>query len=411
MRSINSISARKWFVITLFNLLLVGVFGLLLRLNFLFPVSWIDPKNIIHAHSHFAFTAWVSQALMIFLVMAVKRIPSSQSLPQSYQPIILANWIISIGMLCSFSAGGYQLSSIILSFLATLISYWFCFLLWRDLKFSSLPRAILILIKAALFFNVFSSLGTYVLAYLKASHQVDPLKQLASIYFYLHFQYNGWFFLGCLALLTSWIFENSGQSPISKRFSRCYLFTVLPTYFLSILWWKGLPSWSSMLLLLAAVVQLALWLKLLHTSRRIKRAHPSFVLKKQTRIIWRWVLLAVFLKLILQVLPLLPSLRPLSYGFRPIAIAYLHLVLLVIISLFILAYAFQISALYLKKTTCFGIYSLLFSVFLNEFILMLQGISGFIPYPIPATHQTLAIAALLIVLSLGQLLYIQFRRS
>ncbi|MDR2272533.1 MAG: hypothetical protein LBF27_16620, partial [Sphingobacterium sp.] len=65
MNKISSyLSIRKWIVITLFNLLIVGVFGLIMRLKFLFPIPWIDQKNLMHAHSHFAFSAWVSQALM-----------------------------------------------------------------------------------------------------------------------------------------------------------------------------------------------------------------------------------------------------------------------------------------------------------------------------------------------------------
>jgi len=411
MNKISSyLSIRKWIVITLFNLLIVGIFGLIMRLKFLFPIPWIDQKNLMHAHSHFAFSAWVSQALMIFLIMTVLGIKTNQILCRKYQHILWANWTVSIGMLISFSAAGYNLCSIILSFLSILVSYWFCFQLVRDLKSSTLPPAISILIKSALFFNIFSSLGTYFLAYLKVSHQLDPLKQLASVYFYLHFQYNGWFFFGCIALFASWLYKRTGKIPISPRFSLVYVMTVIPTYFLSVLWWKGLPLWLYIIIVITVGFQFVLWGTLAQRVVRLVRSNISLRLSPDTSKIWLCVLFAIFLKLILQGISVIPALSQQAYGFRPIVIAYLHLVLLVVISLFLIGYAFQICMLKIEKGIHYGVYGLLVGIFLNEFVLMLQGLGGFIHYSIRGTHHVLTVAAAIIVLSLYRITQTQLRK-
>ncbi|WP_346083758.1 hypothetical protein [Sphingobacterium ginsenosidimutans] len=405
----NYLNITNWIVITLFNLLIVSIFGLIMRLKFLFPIPWLEQRNLMHAHSHFAFSAWVSQALMIFLIMAVLGIKANQILCRKYQYILWTNWLIAIGMLFSFSIAGYNLSSIILSFLSTLVSYWFCFQLSKDLKSSKLPPAISILIKAALFFNIFSSLGTYFLAYLKASHQLDPLQQLTSVYFYLHFQYNGWFFFGCIALLACWLYRHTGKTPMSPRFSLVCALTVIPTFFLSILWWKNLPLWLYIITVITVILHFVLWGTLARRIVLLIRSNLSLRLIQDTSKIWLCVLFAIFLKLILQALSVIPALSQKAYGFRPIVIAYLHLVLLAVITLFLFGYAFQVHILKIEKGNHYGVYGLLFGIFVNEFVLMLQGLGGFTHHSIAGTHTVLTIAAAIIVASLYKIIQTQLR--
>ena len=71
---------------------------------------------------------------------------------------------------------------------------------FKDLKLVNNDLAAKNWFKAAIFFNVISSIGTFYLAYMMASkHFVQDL-YLSSIYYYLHFQYNGWFIFACIGL-------------------------------------------------------------------------------------------------------------------------------------------------------------------------------------------------------------------
>lgn len=400
-------SAKDWTLLTMFSFLIVGIYGLLMRLKFLFPLPFLDQKNLMHAHSHFAFSGWVSQAIMIFLILIVTGNNLEKSFPKCYRNILLANFLASLGMLISFTITGYAFLSITFSSLVVLVSYWFAIVLWKDLNRSSVPKAILILIKAAVIYNVLSSIGTFALVYLKVTYQLDPLKQLASVYFYLHFQYNGWFFFGCFGLLNHWIFKKFGQSIISPRFSWLYISTVVPAYFLSVLWWKGFPNWLYGLLLLTVLVQIFLWAKFLIKFFAAKKKTDALQLSKVVFILWSCVAFAVCIKLILQAISIIPALSQLVYGFRPIVIAYLHLVLLVIISLFLLGYAFNSQALKMNKGIGIGVYGLLLGIFLNEFVLMIQGIGGLMRHSFQRTHETLGIAAIIIVISICLIIHKQ----
>jgi len=404
-------NSKHWICLSVLNFLLVAVFGLLMRLKFLFPIPWLDQKNIMHAHSHFAFAGWVSQALMVFLIAAVLRLKAEEGIPKKYQPVLWFNLLSSYGMLVSFSITGYAFFSISFSFLSVLASYWFAIILWKELKITRLPLSIIVLIKASLIYLALSSLGTYALVILKVTHQLDPLKQLASVYFFLHFQYNGWFFFACLSLASYWIYDRTGKEIMFAGFAKVYAFTVLPAYFLSVLWWKGFPSWLYVLLLLTVALQVILWTILLLRFLKIKRQDSKLSLARETTLIWVCVVLAVSVKLILQAISIIPSLSQLVYGFRPIVIAYLHLVLLVIISLFILGYAFQNQSLQLNKGIRFGIYGLLFGIFLNEFMLMIQGVAGLLRFPIYGTHEALGIAAVIMVISICLILANQAKTS
>lgn len=49
-----------WVRLSLINLLLVALMGILMRYKIGFEFPLFNQKNIQHAHSHFAFTGWIS---------------------------------------------------------------------------------------------------------------------------------------------------------------------------------------------------------------------------------------------------------------------------------------------------------------------------------------------------------------
>ena len=102
------------------------------------------------------------------------------------------------------------------------------------------------------------------------------------------------------------------------------------------------------------------------------------------------------LKLVLQIVSTIPALSQLAFGFRPIVIGYLHLVLLGVITIFILSYitAFEVRSVSSSLKT--GITIFVAGIILNELLLMLQGIADIAYIGFPFINEMLLAAALVL---------------
>src|SRR5690606_23592905 len=129
------------------------------------------------------------------------------------------------------------------------------------------------------------------------------------------------------------------------------------------------------------------------------------------RILLLLVGLAYSVKVLLQALSLIPDLSQLAYGYRPIVIGYLHLILLVVISLFILSYIFAHHYLHENRIVRAGVYTAVTGILLNEVILMVQGLSGMLRIYVDHTHQLLVVASTIICLGLLVALLGQTKKS
>src|SRR6185436_3156448 len=114
----------------------------------------IDHKNLLHAHSHFAFSGWISLALFTALAVIITRHANIQA--NRYSRLFYLSLIAAYGMLVTFPFMGYKAPSIGFSTLSIIISYVFAVVAWRDLNKTSLPSFITCWFKAALAFYVIS---------------------------------------------------------------------------------------------------------------------------------------------------------------------------------------------------------------------------------------------------------------
>ena len=94
----------------------------------------------------------------------------------------------------------------------------------------------------------------------------------------------------------------------------------------------------------------------------------------------RWILIlsaiALCIKLLLQLISTIPSLSTYAFGFRPIVIGYLHLVLLGVITLFIIGYSRAAALFSMNRTGNAGAFIFVSGIILNEIFLMAQGITN-----------------------------------
>jgi hypothetical protein len=173
------IAWARWCIV---NLLLVAIAGLVIRSKIIFPLAFIHQKNLLHGHSHFAFGGWVSASLMTSIIAMI----SPDGPDKKFTRLFHMQMLASYGMLFTFPFMGYKLPPIIFSTITIAVSWIFCSISWKSLN--RLPRTVSIWIKTALLCNVFSSLGTFVLAYLMSSGSHSQELTIGSLYFFLHFQ-------------------------------------------------------------------------------------------------------------------------------------------------------------------------------------------------------------------------------
>jgi hypothetical protein len=90
---------QQWIKVSLISLATVAFLGCILRYKIAFPLPFINQKYLLHTHSHFAFTGWITQALMACLVGYLSK--SSLTNPLISELFLAAALIMSIGVTCT----------------------------------------------------------------------------------------------------------------------------------------------------------------------------------------------------------------------------------------------------------------------------------------------------------------------
>lgn len=384
-----------------FNFIIVGIWGLLMRYKVAFSLPFLQQKNLIEAHSHFAFYGWIACAIYFLMLNDLKdRNPEFKL--KKYYTAIAFNIIGAFGMLITFTYAGYYWLSIVSSAVCMLSSYAiFFFLVFDYRKNKSKPS---LWYWGAMFFAVISSAGVFFLSYTTATEQVSPEIYNASIYYFLHFQYNGFFIFSCIGLLFSRIEKVGGtiENSFNKYIYYLLLIGTLIAYGLSVVW-MDLPIGLFAIILLGTLVQVSA------TYMVIKIVVDNWGLLKEKwapmqRFILIYVGLAFVLKTFLQLLSNVPSVVRYAFEFRDVSIAYLHLVMLMGVATFLIG---EIMFSRLFKFTALGWIALqwfLFFNFFNQAFLGLKAFSSIFHFRMP-NHQYIFFGlGLMIILSLTMIL-------
>lgn len=388
----------QWIKISFINLLVVAILGFLLRYKILYTFTYIDQKHLLHAHSHFAFTGWITQTLMALIVGFICNKHGKDLFKKYYWPLLF-NLICSWGMLITFTIQGYGFYSIAFSTVSIFVSYWFAIIVWKDLNAIAENDIGIKWIKIALLSNVISSIGAFALAFLMANKIVHQNLYISAQYFFLHFQYNGWFFFCCMGLISSSLFNNIVNKRVLNKVFYSFTLSLIPAFFLSILWMK-LSSTLYFIIVISAIVQVVAWVYLLlHIKKNISLIKNK-IANKIVVILYGLVATALSIKLLLQLGSIHPTLSKLAFGFRPIVIGYLHLVLLAIISLSIIGYVLYITKINMNDWLKRGVVLFAISIIFNEFLLMIQGFAALDYIVVPYINELLLLATVFLFISI-----------
>lgn len=404
----ESLSKKVWIKLSLINLLIVATIGLLMRYKIGFEFPHFDQKNLQYAHSHFAFCGWISQTLMVLIVFYLSP-HIKESRVNFYQYIFISNIFCAYGMLISFAIQGYGAFSILFSSCSIVVSIIFAILCLNDFKNLPKENSSIQWFKASLLFNILSSIGTMALVWMMITKNIPQHSYLASMYWYLHFQYNGWFFFACIGLFIHYIKNIAPEINFSSSIFWSFACSCIPAYGLSTLW-IDLPLWIYIIIVIAAFAQVLGWIKILQTLIKNKFLHNRAI-QPLTKYLLIFISLALTIKLGLQLGSTIPSISKLAFGFRPIVIAYLHLVLLAIISVFLITYLYANQLLGMSKKTSIGLIIFVAGIFCNELALAVQGIASFSYMIVPYMNEALFVIACFILVGLVILVMKQLKTS
>ena len=337
-------NVKSYILIALTYFFIAAFFGILLRLLAITDLE-ATYRFIVHTHSHIALLGWVYVAITTIIY----HIGIDQKEKKKYTILFWNTQLTIIGMLFTFPFIGYALYSIIFSTLFLICSYWFYSFFKRNHTFNTKSISYKF-IATSLLFMIISSIGPWALGIIMNSLGASSPWYKNAIYFYLHFQYNGWFIFALFGVFY-FILEKEKMlfsEKLATLFYKLMLVSCVLTLCLSFLWTE--PSISIYLIAcVGAIIQLiaffVFYKQLQVVKNKIKKLYNSHVY-----FLLKFVFVLFFIKISLQTLTGIPYFSELATYILDFVIGYLHLTFLGIVSIMILIFLSYLKLITLPKT-------------------------------------------------------------
>ena len=363
---------------SLANLLLLSLTGLYMRSIPVFGTAIGSYTFIVHAHSHFAFGGWVTPVI-VWLIMQHFPFITQRVQERHWRNIIALLMVSAYGMIVSFALQGYGAVSIVFSTMSVIATWYLAIVLWKNLKFQQTASALFL--KGAIFFLLISTLGPFVAAFFSATGGTESAWYMNAVYFYLHFQYNGWFVFSIFAVVLTKM--ESRKLMVNERsvFIPFFIGCIL-AYFLSTLWSK--PGYLFNIAGAAgALLQIGGLIVFIHQHLKFK-----FNRSWQERII-QVIFVLMLLKSVAQLVSAIPQVAGIIYLDRNLMIAYLHFVLLGIVTAFVLSSIIDAAENIIARKAVKSFYLFVAAFITTELLLLLDGLSPYTKFSIPHFHEWL----------------------
>ncbi|MDG4950438.1 hypothetical protein NLM59_05850 [Weeksellaceae bacterium KMM 9724] len=337
-----------------FYLFLVGILGLLMRSSewIMLPLPF---KNILHAHSHTALLGW---AFVMVITGILNYFPLKW---KALKAIKIAFSISIIGMFISFLYQSYGAISITFSTMFVLLAYILLKKLLNEIPKEGFDNTFL---RRGIIYFYFSTVGIWLLgptsAILGKSHWLYD----AGIQFFLHFQINGFLLYAALGL----IFKQIPKEYHPKDWATHFLDTGLLLGTALIAFWVSNNLFFYLINLISIICLFIGFIPVIQSIRKfVKNSKPKNA----------WILSCIMLGLVGK---LIGHLINLNYDFtealrfnRELVIAYMHLILIGVVSLGLIWNALSLFSWKLDKLFKVGIITFATGFYITEIILVLQG--------------------------------------
>lgn len=374
--------------------IIAALLGVLLRSfhSIEIPVTY---KFIVHTHSHIALLGWVYMGLTTLLYkLFLKR----KEVALKYRRIFWFTQFTLVGMLVTFPFQGYALFSIIFSTLFLFASYWFTGFFMKHIPASYKKTNSYKCVKFALWYMVLSSLGPWALGAIMNTLGAASIWYRLSIYFYLHFQYNGWMILGLLGVFIYVLERNDIEIP-KVTFNRFFWWInlgIVLSFFLSTLWTKP-HVFLYVIGGLGAILQIMAFGILVMLGIRNKEKLFQILTPLQKNLLFI-VAVLVGVKILLQLLTAFPYFADLAATITDFTIGYLHWTFLGVVTMALFLFFNYFKLLILPKP---AIILYLIGFVFTEVMIFYKGMAAWGSLGIFESYfEVLALGSLVIPLSL-----------
>ncbi|MFD0797275.1 hypothetical protein ACFQZJ_07375 [Maribacter chungangensis] len=387
-------------IITALAYFFVAAFlGLVLRFFMVLELP-ITYKFFVHAHSHIALLGWVYLALTTLIY---KLFIQQKRHDKNYRVIFWCTQVTLVGMLLSFPFQGYALFSIIFSTAFLFASYAFFWMFLRKTELGVRQKQSYQVMRAALWYMVLSSIGPWALGGIMSILGPESVWYRLAIYFYLHFQYNGWMILALVALFF-YVLEQK-DIPVAPKFFKRFFWLlnwgIVASFFLSTLFaephllFYGIGGFGALLQLLAFIL---LWIEL---GALKNGGRHNF--KPMELLLFRITIFCIMIKMLMQLVSALPYVARIASTYLDFVIGYLHWTFLGVLTFGIFFFLHFFRFIVLKKWVVLGY---LLGFFATEVLLFYRAMAGWQGRAIINGYpKVLATASMFIVLALGVIFF------
>ena len=389
---------RQWLIIGFSIFLVAGILGLTMRYLFVSELSFLKYKNVLHAHSHIAMMGW---AFMLISAGILYFFDPDFRLKKVARNTLFLNTIAVIGMTVTFILNGYSLESIAFSAMHLFTAYYFGINVLMKLKEAKKSTSYRFL-KWSIYWYLISSVGLLAIGPVSNIYGAHHPFYTGSIQFFIHFQFNGWFTFGALAILTKYLERKDYPVAISKGIWISLIASVFLTYLLSVTFSTPLDVLfylNAAGVILQAIAYIFI-LKGIFKGLSSMSFHNSVI-----RSLFILGLSSLATKVFIQLVVVVPFIAVISYTIHNYVIAFIHLIMLGSISFTVSSLLMEEGLIPLNKVAKSGWIILASGFLLTELILFGQGTllwmaAGFIP----KYYEILFSASILLPLGIGFIL-------
>lgn len=382
---------KLWFLIGLVDLFAAAIIGVLLRAMYVVEIPFVTFRPWLHGHSHTALLGW----LFIGITVALLHDGGAGRITARIRWLLLGIQLAVVAMLIGFPIQSYGVFTITASTVHMVLAYILLGAVWS--AGNTWPaRGSRILLRLAIGFFVLSTMGILAIGPIIATGNQGAEFYYWAVQFFLHFQFNGWFWFAAMALGVRWVERNGFSFTMDRLTIWLWVVSAILTYALAIAWSEPRPS---VFATVAIGVVLQLWaalrtLRILRTLNTTARNKIS----RAARILIGVALVSMALKVLVQATVAIPAVAVMALTVRHFVMGFIHMNTLGTMTMLLLAYAVIQGWLDVRrKSVRFGLGTLVLGIVLSEVLLFAQGTFFWAGWGLMPGHyiQLLSVSALI----------------